>query len=463
MLILLAMLLFSGMASAQVVIKGNVYGGGELGKVTQSTTVTINGGTVESTVYGGGQGGTDDEKYGLVQGNTKVTMTGGVVERSIYGGGELGSVGTFSDFDTAVYVHQDAPNDTVYVPKTCASGTGLAQVTVSGGSVGQSGSLMPWNSHDPDDDDRGWVFCGGAGYVDSVTFPKVIAMAVVNTTHLEISGSALVTASVYGGCENGLVLDSTFVEIKGGQIGTGFKEKEKVNGIWVGTFAGAYDEEDWNKAIQAVKDGSIGTALAEDGDLHNKFYACDAWDYGDNHTPQQYNVYDIFYGEAGYTPLHTALEGTNGQTFFGNVFGGGSGFYPLKPGVWRRSAGRVNGNTRVEITGGHILTSVYGGNEITDVMGKATVKMSGGTIGVPRLVSVINAHPVLCNLFGAGKGDQRTWANKWTNVAETNVEFTGGTIFGSIFGGGEDGHVLGNTYLTVKEDDNKEILIGTYG
>ncbi len=41
--LLLALLLTGGMASAQVQINGNVYGGGNLGIVTENTTVIVNG------------------------------------------------------------------------------------------------------------------------------------------------------------------------------------------------------------------------------------------------------------------------------------------------------------------------------------------------------------------------------------------------------------------------------------
>ena len=87
-LLLAAMLLTCGMASAQVVVKG--------------------------TVYGGGKGIYSDQNTGLVTGNTKVVMNGGIVEHSLYGGGELGSVGTFTDFYTeATGAH------VVGEPRTC--------------------------------------------------------------------------------------------------------------------------------------------------------------------------------------------------------------------------------------------------------------------------------------------------------------------------------------------------------
>ena len=117
----------------------------------------------------------------------------------------------------------------------------------------------------------------------------------------------------------------------------------------------------------------------------------------------------------------------------------------------------------MQITGGHILTSVYGGNEQTDVKGSATVRMTGGTLGVPRTLEQIAAHPVTCYLFGAGKGDQRIFFNTSTNVKSTNVEVSGtARIFGSVFGGGEDGHVLEDVTMTIGANDGTPI-IGTTG
>ena len=106
---------------------------------------------------------------------------------------------------------------------------------------------------------------------------------------------------------------------------------------------------------------------------------------------------------------------------------------------------------------------MYGGNEYTDVLGKATVNMSGGTIGVPRTVAAFQSNPVSCMLFGAGMGDPRNMFNTWANVNEVEINVTGGTIFGSIYGGGEDGHVLNNVTLTVDEAAGKNIIIGTWG
>ena len=89
---------------------------------------------------------------------------------------------------------------------------------------------------------------------------------------------------------------------------------------------------------------------------------CYSWPY-DPATNRPFDAVKLK-ADATYTP-------SDGKSWFGNVFGGGSGYYPFikKVGndtvsVWNPTAGSVRGNTNVTITGGHILTSVYGGNEL---------------------------------------------------------------------------------------------------
>ena len=314
---------------------GNVYGGGSYGQVQEETNVNMKAGHVKGSVFGGGMGFETEVIAGLVKGNATVDMTGGTIERSIYGGGQMGSVGTFTTYNDVIYNEGQANAFTVQVPTACAENTGLTTVRMSGGNVGLLGSLMPWEDHNPDDDDRGWIFCGGQGVADSITYPKAIALGVVNCTHLQISNTTsgentirpVVTASVYGGAENGLVLDSTFVEIAGGQIGTGHYKTGTTH-----HFDPIYEEDKWTTAITAINNGTIETALGTSGSLHDVFHECDAWEYSNN------QLYDIFADETGYNSQGGALVGTNGHSFFGNVFGGGSGYYPIKAGVWRRTA-----------------------------------------------------------------------------------------------------------------------------
>ena len=483
-------------------IRGSVYGSGENGHVFHDTDVKIYSGTIgidnadtsvegytvtssgttyngpeypsRGNVYGGGCG-TDtytknSKNYynpiaGIVMGNTSVTMTGGHVVRAVYGGGSMGSVGTFTNdandkpvscVEAAAAI--PATETTPAVP--AVEGTGLCTVTISDGKIGPTTMTMP-NYY-------GNVFGAGRGEMhDPADYPNLETSAYFNKTKVLINGNAFVKGSVYGGAESGHVLNDTHVVIDGKcQIGCGYDGS--TNGA--GDLDRVYTDTEW--AYDVTTDNT-------------KFlYECNSWPYRAPYTP-----YDKFADENGKYPDNSSADnarptGTDGHTFYGNVFGGGSGSTPYAPGKWLPTAGWVEGNTSVEIKGGHILTSVYGGNEMSDVGaggvrkmtdltnetadmfyditkpgGKCTVKMSGGTLGVPRTLDQIAAHPVTCYLFGAGKGDQRIFFNKTTNVKEVEVEVSGGRIYGSVFGGGEDGHVMKNVKMTIK--DNAKI--GTWG
>lgn len=67
-------------------VEGSVFGGGENGKVEGNTDVTVSGGIIKGNVYGG-------SKNAVVEGRTNVTITNGTIDSSVYGG-SLGSENT---------------------------------------------------------------------------------------------------------------------------------------------------------------------------------------------------------------------------------------------------------------------------------------------------------------------------------------------------------------------------------
>ncbi len=467
----------SGELTAEASTKGRVYGGGEEASVVGNTTVNIQKGNtlVIGTVFGGGKGVVSDTAAAIVKGNAYVNMTGGQVLHSIYGGGEISSVGDFTEYYAADDPLVTAGLHVKYEPKTCRPGTGLTEVRISGGMVGRLQQWMP-DPHKPTaDDDYGYVFTACMGEGDSITYPKANQLAVSDSAHLVISDSALITASVYGGSENGQVLRHTFVEIKGGQIGNGHY-MTVIGNDTTHYWDERYTDAQWEAAIRAVRNGNFTN------DSVGVFHVVNGWDFHQNESErytydvyaQYYNPADsvYYYDEEFTNPSHGgSYESGDGQSYFGHVFGGGSGYYPIAAGVWRRSAGRVCGNAKVEITGGHILNCVYGGNETTDVLGKSEVVMTGGTVGVPRARDSIMALPTRCNLYGGCKGDPRIMFNQWSNVGESVVSIGGdAVVFGSVFAGGEDGHVgdylipsptgaTGNATTTISGN----ATIGTFG
>ena len=471
-------------------VDGNVYGGGEIGRVEKNTVVTIglaDAGSdkskpvIKGSVFGGGKGEEEHGYAALVRGNPTVTIQGKAkIGHNVYGGGEIASVARYKVATTAEEAAAHGVSiDMPYVLQNANSGK-CTIIVRDNAEIGPNDMQMT-KADGPDD--MGHVFGAGKGimptiytYKDDEHKPKrmilnadktasiweyfaseekyiefIQTLALATETDVTISGEAFVKGSVYGGSENGLVQYDTKVTIEGNcQIGNGEGKTER------------YTTTQWENENPA------------------DFKECAHWEYGldtngdgkkDLFAPYDPNANAT--GELGKYSSGKSTEGgrrvaSDGHTFYGNVFGGGSGsvpYFDTTEGIskYLPSAGLVKGNTHVNINGGHILTNVYGGNEATNVLGMAYVTMTGGTIGVPRTAQQIKDHPVTCYLFGAGKGDQRIFFNKETNVNDAIVKVEGGRIYGSVFGGGEDGHVLRNTTVTIGKTDGTGPKIGTVG
>ena len=210
-------------------------------------------------------------------------------------------------------------------------------------------------------------------------------------------------------------------------------------------------------------------------------------------------------------------QGFDNYYYYGSVFGGGYGnhkrfwhvndssfLYPPDANGVRRArpmqpieqAGRVYGNTYVIIDGGHIMDCVFGGGDMAstgyverDVTtgnplfndpskrhgGVCDVRISGNAIIGPLDYNGHNAY-----VYGAGRGvgyDPQESLKTYSNVNEAHVTINltstgdpakgpdewnaatdGGRIWGSLFGGGADSHVLGDVSTTVHSG-----VIGTDG
>ena len=470
-------------------VNGTVYGGGEVGRVEWNTEVTLGYGdgvasgtatsepVVVGNVFGAGKG---DKSYGysaLTRGKSTVTVQGNAkVRGSVYGGGEMASVGK--------YRVVDGLPENLFAPASTVSGycyvniRGYAEIgpdnmempAFSGNVFGAGQGILPYVGYE--DNVQPFHMNGikdGNNWIDDPTYYKAYStsktedeeehyfkfiqtLALATQGNVTIGGHAFIKGSVYGGSENGYVQHNTNVIIAGDcQIGNGKGVNRR------------YTDTEWSQ--RKLLEGSSEMLTTYAASLPE----CASWTYGQNH----YAPYDPFAQANGKYEDGTDAQGgyptaDDGHTYYGNVFGGGSGRSPYRPGKWFYQAGLVKGNTNVTITGGHILTNIYGGNELTDVDGMTTVKFGGNaTLGVPRTLDQILAHPVTCYLFGAGKGKAITRFKDWTNVAHAIVKVTGGTIFGSVFGGAEDGHVKGHVKLDISnntsEDNHVNLQIGTWG
>ena len=478
-----------------VTIGGSVYGGGEVGRVEKNTSVTIGLGdgtgttgypVVSGDVYGAGKGVPTHGYSALVRGNSTVTIQGDTkVGGNVYGGGEIASIGRYNVVGGRPTSLKNPNSGYCFVTVRGYAEIGPDNMTMTkvggpdnkGHVFGAGKGAMPYIDKDGNawaepwsiNKDNGKDIYNAASYTASYSgydspaakaeaehLKFIETLALATHTDVTIGGHAFVKGDVFGGAEQGFVQHDTHVTIEGDcQIGNGYVQMDAA-----GSYLAAgdrksvnrrYTDDEWTEGhlIDNLKDGTTAAATGYTSSLPE----CASWTYESPYAP-----HDIYADEGGYDSNGGAVTATNGHTFYGCVFGGGSGYFPYAAGKWHEKAGEVAGNTLVDIKGGHILTNVYGGSEMTNVDGKCTVNMSGGTIGVPRTLGQIVAHPVTCYLFGAGMGDSRKSFCLLTNVQNAEVNVRGGWIYGSVFGGAEDGHVLGNT--TVNISDGK---IGTYG
>ena len=470
---------------------GYVYGGGEKGRVQENTSVTIgcaadatSAPVIMGNVFGAGQGVSTHGYSALVRGNSFVTVQGNSkVKKSVYGGGEIASVGKYNVNAQGLpesLANQGSGYCTVVVRDSAVIGPDSVMLMTAAGSpddfghvFGAGKGVLPYEGY-PDDSIAWRVYVdnskqpylsknqaiAGTNESDYLTYVETLGLA--TQTYVTVMGNAFVKGSVYGGSENGYVQHDTQVNIQDNcQIGNGYVQMTN-DGVYLDKLSPAVTPRGVNRPYTAAEweAGYLIPDATKEPTLyalvHDKYYTsslpeCASWPYGQAaETADKYVSYDKYADADGYEPYDGRTTADDGHTYYGNVFGGGSGCVPYRPGKWHPEAGSVAGNTVVNITGGHILTNIYGGNELTDVKGKCTVNFGGtATLGVPRTLKQIAAHPVTCYLFGAGKGDPRVLFNKATNVEDVVVNITGGTIYGSVFGGGEDGHVLRDVMMTI--------------
>ncbi len=424
----------------------SVYGGGEESTVGGNTTVTVNSGRigVENTgkfgyrwgnVYGGGKGkikikddgsselalsSNDDLNAGLVKGNTNVTINGGAILHNVYGGGAIGSVGTFD-------------RDAKGMPTECADETGLATVTINGGTIG----------HDHEDtgmvdgSSRGWE--GNPNGTGAFAFLNQLAW--VNNTNVTIGNASsdpqedsgpTIMGSVYGGGENGHNFENAAVTVNKGTIG--------------------YDEGDWDCGnIYGAGCGTDTFWRDDDGEG------------------------DVDEGESNHhNPMAGLVRGTtlitiNGGNVLRNVYGGGSmgsvGTYTYDENGLPTTCTTGTGNTTININGGTIGKTgtdygyVFGGpkgnlseNEFSasvretqvNINTGANVKGSvfgGGEAGIVKESVVVNMSggEVMQDVYGGGALANTNVSNTETTppspLATTTVNLKGGKINRNVYGG----------------------------
>lgn len=502
-----ALLLLGGKAQAQVTVGGSVYGGGNEAMVGGSCSVLINqgGATITEDVYGGGalaMVNTTDGTNPTSGKTTSVTLTQGTVNGSVYGGGlgqttpdnvaanVFGPVQVTVNGGTAGSVYgcnnvNGAPQSTVNVDiyGTDTPGSGYALGNVFGGGNAASYAGTPVVIVHNCDNSIGYVYGGGNA-------------ASVAATDVTIYGGNVI-GNVFGG-GNGTVsaanvTDNTLTKIYGGTILKVFGGSNSqgiiggtitVNALSQtelgGTSCAMQVGELYGGGNQAPSQaGSITIGCMNDGDMIDYVYggSNDADVTGDIVlTMTGGRIGNLFGGNnTGHSingNITVTVNWNDGcsNNYLGNVYGGGNqAAYSGTPAV-NIINGTVSGNvygggnkagvagSNVEMTGGVVLTGVYGGcNYSGTVTGSSLVKILGGTIGSTALLNTTT--PVVAQVFGGGLGAD-TWVNGDVEVnigtsPETQSDYP--KIYGDVYGGS----ALGQVNDAASDSTTVNILNGT--
>ena len=410
---------------------------------------------------------------GKVYGNTNITMKGGYVMRSVFGGGNLGSVGKGNysggsdDYSTIGYGELPAAKtDPLWTSN--ADGDFAYHFMNSGKSTvkieaGQIGYILPADKTDAhknieklarkDGLPTGNVFgaCRGIASPNGNVSPRYLYipdffLGYVNETEVIIgteSSTPKILGSVYGGGQDGHVRRSTNVVINNAEIGIPYtdayrqllnknnelSDEDITNIHWVGrgnvfgagSGIGSYEVKDPVTGIVKDKDGNpVRNSL---GVLYEGKTEDDA-------------IVDYNYSSGSVTG--TTKVTINNAQIHQNVYGGGS-LASIGPPQTGQGFDEYKTNDESYPTGQeHVSTS------------STNIIINGGTIGDSQSY----AKSYGGNIYGASRGNITDLnlgnvASRYATVIWTDVKVNQGHIFGNIFGGGESGAVKQSTNVVI--------------
>ena len=372
------------------------------------------------------------DNLGSVSGEVSLTITtSGQNGQSIIGTiGDPETGHVFGGGDESAVNNSDTPAD-AHITVTLSGNTQVLGDLFGGGNKGNvSGStqtLLTDRNSTTGVNVNGSVY--GGGNAASVGTTGRSTSATVN-----ISGqNAVVANTVYGGCNSqGSVIGKAIVTITAGTVGTAVSQG--------------------NPIPNAVFGGGKGQPTLIEGDVEVNIGIM-----SDDETPEPTGSATINGSVYGGSALGN-VQGTKTDvniisgTVNGDAYGGGLGHD--EEGTQNDIAANVYSSVTVTVKGGSVY-DVFGCNNILGTPTKdVNVNIMGGTIGSSvygggNLASYLPEDPadypmvnimggiITENVFGGGLGKSATVS------AKTKVTLSGGTVQGSIYGGGDLADVTG--------------------
>ena len=464
-------------------VETGIYGGSNAyGVMSDNVKIVIDGGQVgkadnQANVHGGGYGpdtqinGNVDVSIGTYNASTKTTTGNAVINGDVYGGSALGDVNDATSDHTNVSLNGGTINGSLYggalgSETVAANVNGPVQVTVHGGSVKGEGSAI--------------YGCNNVNGAPQST----VAVDIWNTDPAEVEGDYAINA-VYGGgnqanysgtpsvtvhnCDNSIeyvygggnaaTVTGTEVLIEGGNT---------IGNVFGGGY-GANVNGDIDLTITGGKVNNVFGGNNQSGAVTGEINIVVEQKAPDcpekaEHTSSSGCPIDItkLCGGGNMANSNVANIDIRCCDHIGTVYGGAE-------------AANMNGDINLLIKAGNIETVFGGNNQSGSINGDITVtanwdkatyacESSLGTVyGGGNLaeytgnttVNILNCE-MTGNVFGGGKGTRSdgTGAHVVGNTAVNIGDWKEGhqvTIGGSVFGGGDEAAVEGNTTVTIRD------------
>ena len=431
---------------------GNLYGGGEAASVLANgtsylgnTSVSVVGGTVSNSIYGGGLGNTT-----TVAGNVAVSVSGGAITKDVYGGSGFGTVNTNGDNSTTVTISGGTVSGDIYGggfgqvasgsdPAYAADVKGDVTVLINGGSMRNVFGCNNLNGSPKDDvivtitdGTIENVFGGGNQAVTTVSpvvniqggnISKVFGggnEAGVTATDVNIDGGTI-TSGIYGGCNtSGTVTGDIAVDVTAGTIGNATTPTN-------------------------IHGGGYGALTATTGNVNVTINGSDLDIYG-----------DIYGGSALGSVNDNATDQTNvtltDGNIHGSIYGGGLGQKTGVNGATSDIAANVNGAVQVTVNGGSVIgktSAIYGCNNLN---GSPQSTVNVDIYGTDTPAANSYAIPAV---YGGGNNADYTHGSPHVTIhnCDNSIKF--------VYGGGNAADITnGNTYVTVWGANSIDTLFG---
>ena len=398
--------------------------------VEKSFIVVADEAQIAGSVYGGGNNGyntSDAEVWVLGGGKNTLTVSG-----SVFGGANQAG----SEATTTVTMENGTVNGSVYGgANTSGAVAQLATVNVNGGTV------------------KGSVYGGGKGSGTTMS----------NNTQVTVT-DGIINTNIYGGGEEGAVSGNTIVSFEGGSVtdiyGAGKGSSSQRANVAQGTTVN-------------VKGGVVNGAVYGGGENGTVAYAAGgaSSNYGSTVNISGGEVKgDVFGGgKLGTTQGKTTvnISGTwDGTILHENVFAGAYG---------QQGSIFVAGQKTLNISGGRIYGSVYGGSR--NANDGNTLNATGGT-DATSITNIsggrIDQHVYAAGYYGSTKGSVYAFIglsaindapnSPYSADANTNFPYDKGPILigGSVWAGGDWG-VFTGTFGAPTITGNSNIYINGEG